>query len=99
MTNACNIHCVMCGRNAADFKPTIFDIDWLKYFEPITDKIEEVTLLGWGEPTLHPHFSDFLKWADEKGLRKFFCIDTPPEILVFFRVPQFVKCMVFANME
>ena len=73
MTNACNIHCVMCGRNAADFKPTIFDIDWLKYFEPITDKIEEVTLLGWGEPTLHPHFSDFLKWADEKGLRKFFC--------------------------
>lgn len=73
MTNACNIKCVMCGRNAADFKPTFFDFDWLKYFEPITDKIEEVTLLGWGEPTLHPRFSDFLKWADEKGLRKFFC--------------------------
>jgi MoaA/NifB/PqqE/SkfB family radical SAM enzyme len=73
MTNACNINCIMCGRNAADFKPTMFDIEWLKYFEPITDKLEEVTLLGWGEPTLHPQFSEFLKWADERGLRKFFC--------------------------
>lgn len=73
MTNACNINCIMCGRNAADFKPTVFDIQWLKYFEPITDKLEEVTLLGWGEPTLHPQFSEFLEWAHERGLRKFFC--------------------------
>ncbi len=73
MTNACNINCIMCGRNAADFRPTVFDIEWLKYFEPIVDKVEEVTLLGWGEPTLHPKFSEFLKWADERGLRKFFC--------------------------
>ncbi len=73
MTNACNIKCIMCGRNAADFKPTFFDIEWLKYFESITDKIEEVTLLGWGEPTLHPEFSKFLRWAHERGLRKFFC--------------------------
>ena len=27
LTNACNLNCVMCGRNAADFKPTVFDID------------------------------------------------------------------------
>lgn len=73
MTNACNICCKMCGRNASDFKPTIFNMEWLKIFEPITDKIEEVTLLGWGEPTLHPQFVEFLKWGDEHGLRKFFC--------------------------
>ena len=27
LTNACNLNCVMCGRNAADFKPTVFDMD------------------------------------------------------------------------
>lgn len=73
MTSACNINCKMCGRNAADFKATIFNEDWLKKFEAITDYVEEVTLLGWGEPTLHPQFSDFLAWGEEKGLRKFFC--------------------------
>ncbi len=73
MTSACNIHCKMCGREAADFVPTVFNREWLKIFEPITDKVEEVTLLGWGEPTLHPEFSEFLKWGDERGLRKFFC--------------------------
>ncbi|MCR5701975.1 MAG: radical SAM protein [Lachnospiraceae bacterium] len=73
MTSACNINCKMCGRNAVDFKPTVFNPEWLEIFEPITEYVEEVTLLGWGEPTLHPQFSDFLKWGDEHGLRKFFC--------------------------
>jgi len=73
MTSACNIHCKMCGREAADFKATVFDPKWLKVFESITEDIEEVTLLGWGEPTLHPQFSEFLRWGDEHGLRKFFC--------------------------
>lgn len=73
MTNACNINCKMCGRNAADFRATVFKKDWLSIFEPIADKIEEVTLLGWGEPTLHPEFSEFLKWAKDRGLRIYFC--------------------------
>ena len=73
MTSACNIHCKMCGREATNFKATVFDPKWLNIFEPITEDIEEVTLLGWGEPTLHPQFSEFLKWGDEHGLRKFFC--------------------------
>ena len=33
LTNACNLNCVMCGRNAAQFKPTVFDMEWLRYFE------------------------------------------------------------------
>ncbi len=73
MTSACNIHCKMCGRSAADFKPTVFNPEWLNVFEPIVDKIEEVTLLGWGEPTLHPQFPGFLEWAHARGLRIFFC--------------------------
>lgn len=73
LTNACNLNCVMCGRNAKHFRPAYFNLGWLKKFEEITDTVEEVTLMGWGEPTMHPQFADFLKWAETSGLRKYFC--------------------------
>lgn len=73
LTNACNLNCVMCGRNAADFKPVYFDMDMFYSLEPIMDKIEEVTLMGWGEPTIHPHFNEMLKVIDFHGARKYFC--------------------------
>lgn len=73
LTNQCNLNCIMCGRNAADFKPTQFQLEWLNYFEPIRDQVEEVTLMGWGEPTVHPDFVKFLKWAYDCGMRKYFC--------------------------
>lgn len=73
LTNACNLNCKMCGRNSADFQPTWFQLDWLNRFEPLAHLVEEVTLMGWGEPTVHPHFSDFLDWAYRLGLRKYFC--------------------------
>ena len=58
LTNACNLNCVMCGRNAANFKPTVFDMDVFRSFEPLMDMVEEVTLMGWGEQTIHPHFNE-----------------------------------------
>lgn len=73
LTNACNLNCIMCGRNAADFKPTMFDMEVFKSFEPMMDKVEEVTLMGWGEPTVHPHFTEMLKIINEHSARKYFC--------------------------
>ena len=73
LTNACNLNCVMCGRNSATFKPTFFNKEWVNTFEPVIDSIEEVTLMGWGEPTVHPDFTFFLNWAYKSGLRKYFC--------------------------
>lgn len=73
LTNACNLNCKMCGRNSAAFQPTWFQMDWLKHFEPVSHLVEEVTLMGWGEPTVHPHFAEFLDWAARLGLRKYFC--------------------------
>lgn len=64
MTNACNLNCVMCGRNAANFKGTMFHMDWFNYFEPMFDTVEEVTLMGWGEPTVHPNFEEMLRIID-----------------------------------
>ncbi len=73
LTNACNLNCVMCGRNAADFKPTVFDMDVFRSLEPLMDIVEEVTLMGWGEPTIHPHFIEMLKIIDQHSARKYFC--------------------------
>lgn len=73
LTNACNLNCVMCGRNAADFKPTVFDMDVFRSFEPLMDTVEEVTLMGWGEPTIHPHFNEMLEIINKHSARKYFC--------------------------
>lgn len=73
LTNACNLNCVMCGRNAADFKPTVFDMAIFRNFEPLMDIVEEVTLMGWGEPTIHPNFNEMLKIIDQHSARKYFC--------------------------
>jgi radical SAM protein with 4Fe4S-binding SPASM domain len=73
LTNACNLSCVMCGRNAADFKPTMFDMDVFRSFEPLMDTVEEVTLMGWGEPTVHPNFIEMLEIINRHSARKYFC--------------------------
>ena len=73
LTNACNLNCVMCGRNAANFKPTFFDMENFYSLEPLMDTIEEVTLMGWGEPTIHPHFNEMLEIINRHAARKYFC--------------------------
>lgn len=73
LTNACNLNCMMCGRNAADFKLTAFDMGIFRSFVPLLDTVEEVTLMGWGEPTIHPHFTDMLQIINEHSARKYFC--------------------------
>lgn len=30
LTNACNLRCIMCGRDEAEFAPTVFKLDYLK---------------------------------------------------------------------
>lgn len=72
LTNACNLRCIMCGRDEAEFNPTVFKLDYLKKMEHILDTIEEVTLFGWGEPTMHPQFLDILKYLNDFPVRKYF---------------------------
>lgn len=73
LTNACNLNCIMCGRNAAEFKPIYFDMDNFYSLEPLFDEIEEVTLMGWGEPTIHPRFIEMLEVINRHSARKYFC--------------------------
>ncbi|AFA49232.1 putative tungsten-containing aldehyde ferredoxin oxidoreductase cofactor-modifying protein [Acetobacterium woodii DSM 1030] len=73
LTNLCNLSCVMCGRNDAEFEPTVFDLDWMEKFNSVLKHVEEVTLMGWGEPTVHPKFIKILEKMDKYNVRKYFC--------------------------
>ncbi|MBE7415670.1 MAG: hypothetical protein HS130_10760 [Deltaproteobacteria bacterium] len=54
LTNRCNFQCIMCGREAVNFRVNDLPVDVVTAFEPFYSKTEEVTLHGWGEGTLHP---------------------------------------------
>jgi radical SAM protein with 4Fe4S-binding SPASM domain len=72
LTNACNLKCVMCGRDEARFKLTSFKVEWLDRLKEAYEHAEEVTLFGWGEPTIHPDFERMLEYLDHYPLRKYF---------------------------
>ena len=104
LTNACNLNCIMCGRNAADFKLTSFDMDIFRSFEPMMDTIEEVTLMGWGEPTIHPDFNEMLEIIDRHSARKYFCtngmnLKKIKESIFKYNVDVFAVCVDGANSE
>jgi len=72
LTNACNLRCIMCGRDDEEFAQTFFDLNSLKQIDYILDKITEVTVFGWGEPTMHPQFHQILEYLDQFPLKKYF---------------------------
>ncbi|MDR4506239.1 MAG: radical SAM protein [Candidatus Scalindua sp.] len=72
LTNACNLKCLMCGRDESEFNNRFFDLSYLKKLDTVLEHAEEVTLFGWGEPTIHPKFVDLLKYMDRFPVRKYF---------------------------
>lgn len=72
MTSACNIKCVFCGRDEAEFNQTYLKLDVLDKLAPALEVCEEVTLFGWGEPTINPRFSQFLERLNKTNVRKYF---------------------------
>ncbi len=73
LTNRCNFRCIMCGRGAADFQTHDIPLSIIRQFEPYFPYIEEVTLHGWGEGTIHPKFIKILDLLNRSPqLRKYF---------------------------
>lgn len=72
LTNTCNLSCIMCGRREKDFQPTFFDPAWLDTLAPVLDRVTEVTLFGWGEPTVHPKFREILEYLNRFPVKKYF---------------------------
>lgn len=84
LTNRCNFRCIMCGREAADFETCDLPFSLIKRLEAALPYVEEVTLHGWGEGTLHPRFSEILRFLNEyPNLRKYFVTNgsTLPKIM------------------
>ncbi|MCL2023339.1 MAG: radical SAM protein [Oscillospiraceae bacterium] len=73
LSNNCNLNCRMCGRKAANFCLSELDMELFYSLEPLFDTVEEVTLMGWGEPTIHPHFEEMLQVLSRHSARIYFC--------------------------
>ncbi len=71
LTNACNLRCLMCGRNEALFHKTAMTPEDVQRFAPFLQLVEEVTFCGWGEPTVNPCFRDILNFIAAYPVRKY----------------------------
>ncbi len=67
LTNRCNFRCIMCGREASVFQTYDLPMSIIRHFEPCFPHVEEVTLHGWGEGTLHPRFIEILNIPKSKN--------------------------------
>jgi len=84
LTNRCNFQCIMCGREAVNFKTRDLPLDVVKACECFYGRTEEVTLHGWGEGTLHPKTPEVLEYLNTfPMLRKYFVTNgsTMPRIM------------------
>ena len=104
LTNRCNLNCVMCGRNSATFRPTTLDMDTFRALEPLMDHVEEVTLMGWGEPTVNPGFADMLRTIADHGARAYFCtngmrLDALADVILDTNVEVFAVSVDGATQE
>lgn len=91
LTNACNLNCIMCGRDESSFTRNFLDINYLYRLEPALSYVEEVTLFGWGEPTIHPRFKDILEFLNNFPVKKYFVTNGTTlhkieDLLFYFKV-------------
>ena len=73
LSTVCNLHCPMCYTITEEYKKTIksefMDFDmYKKIIDEIAGKVPAIRLSLRGEPTLHPHFTDCIKYAKDKGI-------------------------------
>lgn len=72
LTNRCDLRCIMCGRTQSKFTPTSMRLSILDKIDDFLRHAEEVTLFGWGEPTVNPNFTKFVeKLSEYPNLRKY----------------------------
>lgn len=76
LTNACNVRCQFCVTEHAPGNPAHFDKAHflsLEKFQGIVDdcvemKVDEMTIVGSGEPTLHPSFRQMMRHVENQPL-------------------------------
>ena len=74
LTNACNIRCQFCYADHSPGNPAHFDkahyFPREKFFRIIRDcvdlNVDQITILGTGEPTIHPSFRDMMQHLENQ---------------------------------
>jgi len=71
LTNYCNLNCKVCPtgigklkRQPAAMEPALFE----KLMNEVSPYLLTASLWGWGESLLHPHLSDILRLAQNRGV-------------------------------
>lgn len=69
-TNHCMLQCPFCPTGKGEFRPKGFlDLDvYQKMVDQLSLYSYLITFHGWGEPLLHPHFSDMILYAHQKKI-------------------------------
>ena len=76
LSAACNMKCPMCYTTTQRFKDevphTLFDFEvYKRIIDELADNGVYSIRLSWrGEPTIHPKFMDFVRYAHKKGIRE-----------------------------
>ena len=66
-TSRCNLKCPMCPREKTPYPPEDMDLDFYKQLILRHSQLEAVWPYGFGEPLLHPHIFEMIRWAKQKG--------------------------------
>lgn len=66
-TNVCNLSCPMCPRQIFNRPMTHMAIDDYKEIIDRLEGVREISLIGYGEPLLHPNFKEAIQYAKNAG--------------------------------
>jgi len=101
VTNACNLHCVMCPREGMTRPVGLMDRRlFAKLIEELAQhrrEIESVALMGLGEPFLHKELIDFARLARDHGLSRIYT-STNATLLDEPRVTEVLDADVFEQL-
>ena len=67
VTNVCNLDCKMCPREQLDITYEHIPFERMKAVVDRLQGIKSLILAGWGEPFLHPHIFEMIRYAKQKG--------------------------------
>lgn len=74
-SSVCNLQCPMCYTIAEEFKEKVHaklmdDKLYYKIIDEIGGKVPAIRLSLRGEPTLHPHLLEYIRYAKENGIKE-----------------------------
>ncbi|HSA06690.1 MAG TPA: radical SAM protein [Candidatus Gastranaerophilales bacterium] len=99
LSTVCNLKCPMCYTITDEFKSKInsefmeFEL-FKKLIDEIKEKVPAIRLSLRGEPTLHPKFSECIKYAKEKGIKEISFLTNASKL-----TPEYFEKIMFSGVD